>query len=114
MAYRSAYHEDSDADDEFERSVVASPTLPADFESSPTDSDPPSAEHTPTTYAHSDSHVSPNGLISQWTSTQCADFISSLGLRQYADTIIGMVSLKPLFEFTTDIFFQRRVSMVKP
>ncbi|KAF2233396.1 RA-domain-containing protein [Viridothelium virens] len=88
MAYRSAYHEDSDADDEFERSVVASPTLPPDFESSPTDSDPPSAENTPTTYTHSDSHISPNGLISQWTATQCADFVSSLGLRQYADTIV--------------------------
>lgn len=93
MAYRSAYHEDSDADDEFERSVVASPTLPPDFESSPTDSDPPSAEHTPTTYTHSDSHLSPNGLISLWTSTQCADFIASLGLRQYADIVIGEKSL---------------------
>ncbi|KAI9713115.1 MAG: Adaptor for signal transduction [Bogoriella megaspora] len=87
MAYRSNYHEDSDADDEFERSVVASPTLPPDF-SEDTDSDPPSAEHTPTTYTYSDSHVSPNGLITQWTAQQCADFIASLGLGKYADTLI--------------------------
>lgn len=94
MSYKhsSAYHEDSDADDEYERSVFTSPTLPADFESSPTDSDPPSTEHTPTTFTHSGSggsHVSPTGLITQWSAEQCAEYVSALGLSQYADAFIG-------------------------
>lgn len=90
MAYKPTYHEDSDADDEYERSVFTSPTLPADFESSPTDSGPPSTEHTPTTFTHSgESHGSPTGVITQWTAGQCADFITSLGLGQYADNFIG-------------------------
>ncbi|EON70039.1 hypothetical protein W97_09307 [Coniosporium apollinis CBS 100218] len=89
MAYKPTYHEDSDADDEYERSVFTSPTLPADFESSPTDSGPPSTEHTPTTFTHSgESHGSPTGVITQWTAGQCADFITSLGLGQYADNFI--------------------------
>lgn len=92
MAYKSTYHEDSDADDEYERSVITSPTLPPDYdqESSATDSGPPSTEHTPTTFTHSrDSHGSPTGLISGWTAEQCADFISSLGLEHYAETFVG-------------------------
>ncbi|OCK93091.1 uncharacterized protein K441DRAFT_566815 [Cenococcum geophilum 1.58] len=89
FAYKSTYHEDSDADDEYERSVITSPTLPPDFESSPTDSGPPSTEHTPTTFTHSrDSNGSPTGLITVWTAEQCADFISGLGLEQYAETFI--------------------------
>lgn len=91
MAYKTAYHEDSDADDEYERSVITSPTLPPDFESSPTDSDAPSTEHTPTTYTHSvgGSHASPTGLITQWTTEQCADWVSGLGFPKYADTFLG-------------------------
>jgi protein STE50 len=90
MAFKTAYHEGSDADDEYERSVIASPALPPDFESSPTDSDPPSAEHTPTTFTHSvGSHASPTGLITQWTAGQCADFVSNLGMSQYADAFVG-------------------------
>lgn len=91
-AYRGAYHEDSDADDEYERSVIMSPALPPEFESSPTDSDPLSAEHTPTTYTHSGSHPSPTSPITQWTAEQCADFISNLGLAEYAEAFIGKFS----------------------
>lgn len=88
--YRSAYQEDSDADDEYERSVITSPTLPHDHELSPTDSEPPSAEHTPTTFTHSaDSYASPKGIINTWTPEQVADWISSLGLGQYAKTFLG-------------------------
>ncbi|KAF2762550.1 RA-domain-containing protein [Pseudovirgaria hyperparasitica] len=89
MAYKTSYQEDSDADDEYERSVV-SPALPPDFESSPTDSDAPSTEHTPTTFTHSagDSHASPTGRMNEWTSEQCADWVSSLGLPQYGDTFL--------------------------
>ncbi|OAL05430.1 hypothetical protein IQ06DRAFT_68599 [Phaeosphaeriaceae sp. SRC1lsM3a] len=86
MAYATKYHEDSDADDEFERSVM-SPTLPPEYENSPTSSGPLSTEHTPTTFTHSrDSKSSPTGLIMEWTEDQVADFISDLGLEQYADT----------------------------
>lgn len=87
--YKSTYHEDSDADDEFERSVFVSPTLPQDFSPTYTD-DMTSPEHTPTTFAHSQSggsYASPTSLITQWNAEQCADFLSSLGLGQYADAI---------------------------
>ncbi|KAF2743593.1 RA-domain-containing protein [Sporormia fimetaria CBS 119925] len=93
MAYRSKYHRDedfsdADADDEYERSVIQSPTLPADYhESSPTDSGPTSPEHTPTTFTHSrDGKNNPAGLITDWTEQEAADFISNLGLDQYAQT----------------------------
>ena len=86
------HHDDSDADDEYERSVVQSPRLPTEYdESSPTDSGPMSTEHTPTTFTHSrDSKGSPTGLITQWSEEQSADFVSDLGLEQYADIFVGM------------------------
>ncbi|KAI9714119.1 MAG: Adaptor for signal transduction [Chrysothrix sp. TS-e1954] len=91
MAYENSYQHESDADDEFERSSVMSPTLPPehDYESSPTDSGEPSAQHTPTTFTHSTATaVSPRGLVTQWTPEQCADFVGSLGLDKYGDAII--------------------------
>ncbi|KAF2873667.1 hypothetical protein BDV95DRAFT_605150 [Massariosphaeria phaeospora] len=92
MVYgKSTYHhEDSDADDEAERSVLLSPALPMDYdEGSPTSSGPLSTEHTPTTYTHSrDSRGSPTGLIPDWTEHQCAEFVSDLGLGQYAGDFI--------------------------
>ncbi|KAF2468957.1 RA-domain-containing protein [Lindgomyces ingoldianus] len=103
MAYKNKYHDDSDADDEYERSVV-SPALPLDYEeSSPTDSGPLSAEHTPTTFTHSrDSKGSPTGLISEWTAEQTRDFISELGLGKYATKFVdegitgeALVALQP-------------------
>ncbi|KAF2138676.1 uncharacterized protein K452DRAFT_233428 [Aplosporella prunicola CBS 121167] len=89
-SYRTTYHEDSDADDEYERSVITSPMLrPDSYETSPTDSEPPTAQHTPTTYTHSaDSYASPTGLVTKWTPEECADWVSSLGLGQYADNFI--------------------------
>jgi protein STE50 len=95
MAYRSKYHDDSgsdaDADDEYERSVIHSPTLPVDYdESSPTDSGPHSTEHTPTTFTHSrDGKGSPTGRITEWTEEQTADFVSDLGLEKYAQAFVG-------------------------
>lgn len=91
MAFTSKYHEDSDADDEFERSVIQSPTLPSEYdESSPTSSGPLSTEHTPTTFTHSrDSKGSPTGLITDWTEEQSADFVVGLGLEQYEDEFIS-------------------------
>jgi hypothetical protein len=89
MAYSNStkFHEDSDADDEFERQHVSSPTLPAEYDDrSPTSSGMPSAEHTPTTFTHSrDSKSSPTGHMMEWNEDQTADFIADLGLEQYSD-----------------------------
>jgi protein STE50 len=95
MAFESgtAYPE-SDADDEYERSVHASsPVLATDDEGSPSESEGPSSnEHTPTTYGNisSGDHL-PETIITEWTPDECADFVGSLGLGQYADGILGMV-----------------------
>jgi hypothetical protein len=94
MAFESgtAYPE-SDADDEYERSVHdSSPVLATDSEASPTDSEGPSSnEHTPTTYGHTSSADRlPETIITEWTAEECADFVSHLGLRQYSDQFLGM------------------------
>ena len=91
MTFPTAYHADSDADDEYERSVMTSPILATDDDTSPTDSDPPSNEHTPTTFGHGDTdRLSPRTLITEWSADQCADWVSSLGLSQYCDKFLGM------------------------
>lgn len=86
----TTYHADSDADDEYERSIMTSPTqLHTDSEASPTDSEPLSAEHTPTTYGDfPGDRNSPRTVISEWTAEECADFVAGLGLRQYCDAFI--------------------------
>lgn len=93
MAYQTgaAYHADSDADDEYERSVMTSPTqLHTDSENSPTDSDPLSNEHTPTTFGNSGEDQNlPRSIITEWTADECAQFVATLGLRQYCDAFIG-------------------------
>lgn len=93
MAFQTgtAYHADSDADDEYERSVMTSPTQAhTDSDNSPTDSDPPSNEHTPTTFANSaEDHILPRSIVTEWTADECAQFIATLGLRQYCDSFIG-------------------------
>lgn len=91
LNYEAAYHEESDADDEYERSVIASPTLPtADYDSSsPTESDPLSNQPTPTTYTHSSTTgVSPRQVITNWAPETVADFVKTLGLEQYRNKII--------------------------
>ncbi|KAH8599590.1 hypothetical protein B0O99DRAFT_610791 [Bisporella sp. PMI_857] len=92
MAFESgtAYPE-SDADDEYERSLHdSSPVLATDDEASPTTSDGLSSnEHTPTTYgARSSSDRLPETIISEWTVDECADFVSGLGLRQYSERFL--------------------------
>ncbi|KAI0598625.1 hypothetical protein F4775DRAFT_555106 [Biscogniauxia sp. FL1348] len=86
----TAYAE-SDADDEYERSLhTSSPVLATDSEISPTDSEGRSStEHTPTTYGHrSSADRLPETIISEWTAEECADFIATIGLQQYADRFI--------------------------
>ncbi|RMD45034.1 hypothetical protein DV735_g207, partial [Chaetothyriales sp. CBS 134920] len=83
----SAYHADSDADDEYERSVVASPTqLHPD---SDTSSEMTSNEHTPTTFDYpGDDPSLPKTIMTEWTPEECAQFIASLSLRQYCSAFI--------------------------
>ena len=90
MAFQTAYHaDDSDADDEYERSIITSPILPTDDETSPIDSEPASAEHTPTFGRTDTQNPSPGASILEWTTGQTADYLVSLGLHQYRDKFIG-------------------------
>ena len=91
MAFPSTYHADSDADDEYERSLMTSPMLPTDDDSSPTDSDSHSTEHTPTTaFDNFDGDkTSPRTIISEWTTDECAKFLTQMGMQQYCNTFIG-------------------------
>ncbi|TQS38686.1 hypothetical protein Golomagni_00803 [Golovinomyces magnicellulatus] len=91
MAFDSgtAYAE-SDADDEYERSLRYSPVITTDSEASPTDSEGLSSNnHTPTTYG---THISrdklPKNIITEWTAEECAEFVSSIGLYQYGDQFL--------------------------
>jgi protein STE50 len=88
----AAYHADSDADDEYERSVITSPTqIQFDSEGSPTDSEPPSNEHTPTIFdMPGEDQTLPRSIMTEWTAEESAQFIASFGLRQYCDAFIGM------------------------
>ncbi|KAK2046337.1 SAM domain-containing protein [Colletotrichum somersetense] len=89
MNFDSGVYAESDADDEYERSL--GPNSPvADDEGSPIDSElPSSSEHTPTTYGHrSSADRLPETIISEWTADECADFISTIGLPQYADSFV--------------------------
>lgn len=95
MAIPPTYH-DSDADDEYERSVMTSPIPITDDDTSPTDSDPPSTEPTPTTFGHNmdQAKLSPGHSIVGWTADQCADYINSLGLPQYCESFLGAYESK--------------------
>lgn len=67
----------------------SSPIDQTDAEGSPIDSDPPSNEPTPTTYSYRTSADRlPETIISEWNADECADFIASIGLEQYADKFI--------------------------
>src|SRR5580698_4521344 len=93
-SFKQPYREDSDADDEYERSEM-SPTLPPEFESSPTESDGLSTEQTPT-FSQSRDDSSPRGKITDWSAEQSADYIAELGLEQYADAFVGRWFSRPL------------------
>ncbi|EFX00281.1 mapkkk cascade protein kinase regulator ste50 [Grosmannia clavigera kw1407] len=82
----TAYAE-SDADDEYERDLHdSSPIDVTESEISPTETDPLSAEHTPTTYGYRSSvDRLPETNITEWTAEECADFIATIGLPQYTD-----------------------------
>jgi hypothetical protein len=82
------YHADSDADDEYERSVMTSPTQ--GNTDSETSSEPTSNEHTPTTYEHPGEDPNlPRTIITEWSPEDCAQFVSTLNLRQYSQAFIG-------------------------
>ena len=90
----TAYPE-SDADDEYERSVHdSSPVLATDDDETESEGTGgrTSNEHTPTTYGRMgrERDSTPEGIITDWNADECADFLASLGLEQYADSFIGM------------------------
>ncbi|KAI9930487.1 hypothetical protein ASPWEDRAFT_27010 [Aspergillus wentii DTO 134E9] len=87
MSLHTSYHADSDADDEYERSVVTSPHLVADSDADATDSETHSTEHTPT-YTIPDDRRSPRTIIVEWTAEECASFLVGLGLRQYCGAFL--------------------------
>lgn len=87
------YDDESDADDEYERSMK-SPALQGAYPASPTESDGPSAENTPTTYDRGAPFPSPTGLITKWSADQCADFMANMGFEKYADAIAGAMALQ--------------------
>lgn len=94
----TAYAE-SDADDEYERDYDRSlndHSPIGDDEGSPIDSElSTSAEHTPTTYGHrSSADRLPETIITEWTAEECADFIGTIGLQQYADRFLGASTLE--------------------
>lgn len=93
MSLHTSYHADSDADDEYERSVITSPHLATDSEASPSDSEFPSAEHTPRTFANPEEDPrSPKTIITEWTAEECANWLATLGLRQYCATFLGTLA----------------------
>lgn len=88
MAFPSAYA-DSDADDEYERSVLTSPIIPGDEDGSHSDSEH-STENTPTTFDTPDGDkTSPKTIIPEWTTEECAKFMSGLNLSQYCIQFTG-------------------------
>jgi hypothetical protein len=94
MSLHTSYHADSDADDEYERSVITSPHLATDSEASPSDSEFPSAEHTPRTFANPEEDPrSPKTIITEWTAEECANWLAALGLRQYCATFLGKLAV---------------------
>ncbi|GAO17545.1 hypothetical protein UVI_02003130 [Ustilaginoidea virens] len=89
MSFAGAAYAESDADDEYERSMGDRSPV-ADSEASPIDSElSNSAEHTPTMYGHrSSADRLPETVITEWSADECADFISAIGLPQYADAFV--------------------------
>jgi hypothetical protein len=116
MSLHTSYHADSDADDEYERSVITSPHLQTDSEASPIDSDIPSSEHTPTKFGYSsEGPRTPRSIISDWTADECVEFLTSLGLLQYCGSFRGEnISFTTLPAFTDTGLLQRTVSWVRP
>jgi protein STE50 len=92
MAFESgtAYPE-SDADDEYERSVHdSSPVQATDDEASGSESGGSGSEHTPTTYGRMSAGEQGVGAgVGEWTAEECADFVGGLGLGQYAEVFLG-------------------------
>ncbi len=84
----TAYAE-SDADDEYDAVGDSSPIDRSEV--GPYDSEAISSnEHTPTTYGHRRSADRlPETIISEWTADECADFMHTIGLPQYADVFLG-------------------------
>lgn len=106
----STAYTESDADDEYERSMGEHSPV-GDSEASPIDSElSTSTEHTPTTYGHRRSADRlPKTIITEWSADDCADFVSTIGLPQYADRFVGESSASTATE-TSYLLFIYQIS----
>lgn len=84
----TTYHADSDADDEYERSVMTSPIELHDDSDDSEDTEPPSADHTPTFGNGGDDSHLPRTIITEWTAEETVRFVAGLGLRQYGERFL--------------------------
>ncbi|KAG5919576.1 hypothetical protein E4U42_006481 [Claviceps africana] len=84
----TAYTE-SDADDEYERSMGDHSPV-GDSEPSPIDSElSTSTDQTPTAYGHRGiTDRTLETVITEWNADDCADFVATIGLPQYADLFV--------------------------
>ena len=100
MAFESgtAYPE-SDADDEYERSVHDSSPVPDDDDRTDDEGSESGgssgSEHTPTTYGRmSVGEQGVGGGVAEWTAEECADFVGGLGLSVYTGIFLGEFFLR--------------------
>lgn len=95
----ASYDSDADADDEFERSMVGSPSMQKEFADDQSDHpseseeehDSLDGEDTPTTQGWTEREGrSPRGNIMEWAEADVADFISSLSslMKPYCQTFV--------------------------
>jgi hypothetical protein len=89
----AAVYAESDADDEYEHASMTSPVTGS--ATSHYERCVSSSENTPTTVATFDHRSSgtdrlPETIITEWAAEECADFVSAIGLGQYADQFIGV------------------------
>ncbi|KAG6089997.1 hypothetical protein E4U30_005432 [Claviceps sp. LM220 group G6] len=84
----TAYTE-SDAEDDFERGVHDRSPV-GESETSPIESEPStSTEHIPTPGARrSSTDPALESIITDWSAGECADFVSTIGLPQYAESFV--------------------------
>lgn len=93
-------YDESDTEEEYDRSRSGPAGPPTDYDTSPDASSPSSNEPTPRTFTQPGSlHPSPKGNITGWTAEQCAEYVAGLGpeFERYANKIAGMLISRPVY-----------------
>lgn len=80
-----------EADNDYARSFRSNSAPVTDSEASPLESEGLSLDdYTKTSCStHVPGDKLPDTIITEWTVDECADFVGSLGLRQYSDQFLG-------------------------